>query len=38
MKLSGQGGGMQKAVLSYAETLWDLLPTGAVLGGAPFVQ
>ncbi len=27
---------MQKTVLAYGETLWDLLPTGAVLGGAPF--
>ena len=26
----------QKKVLAYGETLWDLLPTGAVLGGAPF--
>ena len=26
----------QKTVLSYGETLWDLLPDGAVLGGAPF--
>lgn len=25
-----------KTVLAYGETLWDLLPTGAVLGGAPF--
>jgi fructokinase len=25
-----------KKVLAYGETLWDLLPTGAVLGGAPF--
>jgi len=27
---------IQKKVLAYGETLWDLLPTGAVLGGAPF--
>jgi fructokinase len=27
---------MRKTVLSVGETLWDLLPTGAVLGGAPF--
>ena len=27
---------MRRTVLSYGETLWDLLPTGAVLGGAPF--
>ncbi len=25
----------QKTVLSYGEVLWDLLPNGAVLGGAP---
>lgn len=27
---------MTKTVLAYGETLWDLLPSGAVLGGAPF--
>ena len=27
---------MQKTIVAYGETLWDLLPTGAVLGGAPF--
>jgi len=27
---------MRKTVLGYGETLWDLLPSGAVLGGAPF--
>jgi fructokinase len=27
---------MRKTVLAYGETLWDLLPSGAVLGGAPF--
>jgi fructokinase len=27
---------MQKTVLSFGETLWDLLPSGPVLGGAPF--
>jgi fructokinase len=27
---------MRKTILSYGETLWDLLPTGPVLGGAPF--
>lgn len=26
---------MRKTVLSFGETLWDLLPTGPVLGGAP---
>jgi fructokinase len=26
---------MARAVLSFGETLWDLLPAGAVLGGAP---
>ncbi len=26
---------MQKRVLSFGEALWDLLPTGPVLGGAP---
>jgi fructokinase len=26
----------QKLVLAYGETLWDMLPNGAVLGGAPF--
>jgi len=26
---------MQKTLLSYGEALWDLLPTGPVLGGAP---
>lgn len=26
----------RKTVLAYGETLWDLLPSGAVLGGAPF--
>src|SRR6185503_7529228 len=26
---------MQKTVLSFGETLWDLLPAGPVLGGAP---
>src|SRR5881394_3465115 len=27
---------MQKTILSFGETLWDLLPSGPVLGGAPF--
>jgi fructokinase len=27
---------MQKTILSFGEMLWDLLPTGPVLGGAPF--
>jgi fructokinase len=27
---------MQKTVLSFGEMLWDLLPSGPVLGGAPF--
>jgi len=27
---------MQKTVLSFGETLWDLLPSGPTLGGAPF--
>jgi len=27
---------MRRTVLAYGEALWDLLPTGAVLGGAPF--
>ena len=27
---------MAKAILAYGETLWDLLPSGAALGGAPF--
>ncbi len=27
---------MAKSVLAYGETLWDLLPGGAQLGGAPF--
>jgi fructokinase len=27
---------MQKTVLSFGETLWDLLPSGPALGGAPF--
>jgi fructokinase len=27
---------MAKTIIAYGETLWDLLPTGAVLGGAPF--
>jgi fructokinase len=27
---------MQKTILSFGETLWDLLPTGPMLGGAPF--
>ncbi|MBN1835395.1 MAG: carbohydrate kinase [Spirochaetales bacterium] len=27
---------MSFTVLAYGEVLWDLLPTGAVLGGAPF--
>ena len=27
---------MQKTVLSFGETLWDLYPSGPVLGGAPF--
>ncbi len=27
---------MSKTILSYGETLWDLLPSGPVLGGAPF--
>lgn len=26
---------MKKTILSFGETLWDLLPTGPVLGGAP---
>ena len=27
---------MQKTILSFGETLWDLFPSGPVLGGAPF--
>jgi fructokinase len=27
---------MARTIVAYGETLWDLLPTGAVLGGAPF--
>src|SRR5438105_1425313 len=27
---------MRKTVLSFGETLWDLFPSGAALGGAPF--
>src|SRR2546425_2341165 len=27
---------MQQTVLSFGETLWDLLPSGPALGGAPF--
>jgi len=27
---------MRKTILAFGETLWDLLPAGAVLGGAPF--
>ncbi len=27
---------MRQTILSYGETLWDLLPDGAVVGGAPF--
>jgi fructokinase len=27
---------MEKAVFSFGETLWDLLPSGPALGGAPF--
>src|SRR5437667_4667345 len=27
---------MQKTVVSFGETLWDLLPSGPALGGAPF--
>jgi fructokinase len=27
---------MQKTVLAFGETLWDLMPTGPMLGGAPF--
>jgi fructokinase len=27
---------MRRTVLAYGETLWDLLPSGALLGGAPF--
>jgi fructokinase len=27
---------MQKTILSFGETLWDLLPAGPMLGGAPF--
>jgi fructokinase len=27
---------MQKIIVAYGELLWDLLPSGAVLGGAPF--
>ncbi|MBI3945921.1 MAG: carbohydrate kinase [Armatimonadetes bacterium] len=27
---------MRKTVLAFGEVLWDLLPSGAVLGGAPF--
>lgn len=27
---------MQKTILAFGEILWDLLPTGAMLGGAPF--
>ena len=26
---------MQKTLLSFGEALWDLLPSGPVLGGAP---
>lgn len=35
-KVVGQQERTQKTVLAYGETLWDLLPTGSVLGGAPF--
>jgi fructokinase len=27
---------MQKTILAFGETLWDLLPSGPALGGAPF--
>ncbi len=27
---------MQKLIVAYGEILWDLMPTGSVLGGAPF--
>ena len=27
---------MRKTILAFGETLWDMLPTGAKLGGAPF--
>lgn len=27
---------MQKTIVAYGELLWDLMPSGAVLGGAPF--
>jgi len=27
---------VQKIIMAFGETLWDLLPTAAVLGGAPF--
>jgi fructokinase len=27
---------MQKLIVAYGEILWDLMPSGAVLGGAPF--
>jgi fructokinase len=27
---------MQKSILAFGETLWDLLPSGPALGGAPF--
>jgi fructokinase len=27
---------MQKRIVAYGEILWDLMPSGAVLGGAPF--
>jgi len=27
---------MPKTILAFGEVLWDLLPTGAILGGAPF--
>ena len=35
-KTSRVGVVMQKTVLSFGETLWDLLPYGPALGGAPF--
>jgi len=30
------GAGLRRTVLAFGEVLWDLLPTGALLGGAPF--
>ncbi len=31
-----RGCAIQRTILAFGETLWDLFPTGAVLGGAPF--